>query len=685
MDNAIRRARGERTDSVARRGGVALAVVSLLALATAVSAQPPRDLSKLSLDELLNVEVETVYGASKYLQKIAQAPASVSIVTAEEIRLFGYRTLADLLRGVRGFYISNDRNYSYVGARGFARPGDYNTRVLLLVDGHVMNDNVYDQAALGTEFPVDVDLIERVEVIRGPSSSLYGTSAFFAVINIVMRTGRDLSGLEAAAEAGSLGTYRVRGSYGAHTARDLDWLVSGTMYRSAGQTSLYFPEFDSPQNNNGIASDLDRDAFGSAFARFAFGGLTVQAAYGSRDKYVPTAAFDTVFDDPRFHTIDRHVYVDARLDRRIGATDVTARVAFDSYRYFGQYPVNRGTPDVPVAVLNPDYANGDWLTGELKVSRKVCGRHQLTAGADVRYSLLQEQGNYDVDPYVVYLDDRRHLSNMGTYIQDDFPVGRHLVISAGVRQDYYQTFGATANPRGAVIYNPRETTVVKLLAGRAYRAPNVYELYYEVPGERSNPGLRPERIATYEAVLEQRIGRRVRVTGSVFRNNISGLITEQIDPTSDAIVYQNLTDVRALGVEGEFEARWPNGGRVNGALSVQRADQEPSGDHLTNSPRELGKLAFLLPLRKDTLAGIEVQYVGSRLTLGGAEAAGYTLANVTLVDQRLVKGLGLTFGVYNLFNQRYGDPGAEEHVQDIIWQDGRRLRVGLVYRFRTGS
>ena len=73
-----------------------------------------------------------------------------------------------MLRSVRGFYTTYDRNYSYVGIRGFARPGDYNTRVLLLVDGHRLNDGIYDMAPIGTDFPIDVSLIERVEVIRGP-------------------------------------------------------------------------------------------------------------------------------------------------------------------------------------------------------------------------------------------------------------------------------------------------------------------------------------------------------------------------------------------------------------------------------------------------------------------------------------------------------------------------------------
>jgi outer membrane receptor for ferrienterochelin and colicins len=158
------------------------------ALRTGRASEQPA-VADLSLEDLLKLKVETVFGASRVVQEITHAPASVSVITREEIRTHGYRTLADVLRNVRGFYVTNDRNYSYVGVRGFARPGDYNCRVLVLVNGHRLNDTIFEGALLGTESPLDVALFERVEVIRGPSSSVYGTSAFFGVVNLVTRPG----------------------------------------------------------------------------------------------------------------------------------------------------------------------------------------------------------------------------------------------------------------------------------------------------------------------------------------------------------------------------------------------------------------------------------------------------------------------------------------------------------------
>ncbi len=155
-------------------------------------APPQPDLSQLDLEELVKLHVDSVYGASKFLQKVADAPASVTIVTGEQIQKYGYRTLADALRSVGGFYVIYDRNYSYVGVRGFSRPGDYNARILFLLDGHRVNDNIFDGAYVATEFPVDVDLIDRIEIIRGPSSSVYGTGAFSASKTVFVRAGNDL-------------------------------------------------------------------------------------------------------------------------------------------------------------------------------------------------------------------------------------------------------------------------------------------------------------------------------------------------------------------------------------------------------------------------------------------------------------------------------------------------------------
>lgn len=145
------------------------------------------DFLDLSLDQLVQIEIPTVIGASKYEQSSSRAPSSVSVITAAEIKSYGWLKLSDILRSVRGFVAINDRNYEFLTVRGFGLPGDYTSRMLLLIDGLRINDSLYQQAAVGGDFPLDVDLIDRVEIIRVPGSALYGSSAFFGVINVISK------------------------------------------------------------------------------------------------------------------------------------------------------------------------------------------------------------------------------------------------------------------------------------------------------------------------------------------------------------------------------------------------------------------------------------------------------------------------------------------------------------------
>ena len=209
----------------------------------------------MSFEELATVKVATVYGASKHEQKTTEAPSAVSIVTKDDIKKSGYRTLTEILNSVRGFYTTSDRAYSYIGVRGFSLPGDYGGRLLICIDGHRINDPIFDSAFNGMEFPLDVDLIERVEVIRGPGSSLYGNNAMLGVINVITRRGRDLNGVEVSGAYGSNDTWTGRLSYGSRFKNGVELALSGTFFDSAGHDSLYYPEF--ADVNGGQAENLD--------------------------------------------------------------------------------------------------------------------------------------------------------------------------------------------------------------------------------------------------------------------------------------------------------------------------------------------------------------------------------------------------------------------------------------------
>ncbi len=651
-----------------------------LSAAVACAQEQGSNLTDLSLEKLMEIEVGNVYSASKFEQKVTEAPSSVTIVTADEIRKYGYRTLADILRSLRGFFTSYDRNYSHIGVRGFGPPGDYNSRILFLIDGHRVNDNIFDGALVETGFILDVDLIDRIEVVRGPSSSLYGTNAFFGVVNIVTRGWKEIKLAEASGEVGTSDTYKGRVTLGHQFKNGLGALVSGSYYRSAGQDRLYFKEFGRS------AYDVDDDTSYSFFSKLSFGDFTFEGVHVSREKVVPTASYGTVFNSPKNRTVDESTFFDLKYQRRFENTlDLMARVFYDRYEYRGDYLFDKGGFGNPSDfVLNKDVSLGDWWGAEAQVSRKFLDKFQCILGAEYRDNIRQDQDNYDERPFLQYLHDRRNSKVWALYAQTEFPILRNLRLNAGIRYDHYETFGSTTNPRLAVIYQPFEKSFVKFLYGQAFRAPNFFELYYNDGGTSSkpSPGLEPEEIKTYEMVWEQYFGRHVRsvVTGYYYR--IKNLISQEVDPLDGLLVFRNMDEIEAKGIELEVEGKWPNGltGRISYAFQETR--NKKSHDLLLNSPRHLAKANLTVPLIRDKLfLGIEEQYTSKRKTLAGNEAGSFFLTNLTLFNQNVLKGLEVSASVYNLFDREYSDPGSSEHVQDLLKQDGRSFRFKLTYRF----
>lgn len=635
-------------------------------------AQP--DLTSLSIEELLTVEV---YSASKFTQKAKEAPAAVTVVTAADIKNYGYRTLADLLNSVRGMHVSYDRNYSYLGVRGLDRTGDYNSRMLLLVDGYRLNDPVYDQAPIGTEFPLDIDLIERVEVVRGPGSSIYGSNAVLGVINVITKKGRDLNGLEASGALASFGTDKERLSYGKRNENGAEWLVSASNYRSAGQ-DLFFPEFNTAATNNGLARNMDGDRNQSFFGKLSYEGYTLTSGYSSRTKTVPTAPYGTLFNDPNMGTTDGSAYVDLAYQGELrGNWDISTHLFDGRYFYEGNYPYT-GSP----TLLNYDAAYGNWWGAEVKLLGRF-EQHKVVAGVEYQNNYRQDQTNYDIAPYALHLDDKRNSTRDGLYVQDEISLGRGLLLNAGLRGDHYSTVGDTVNPRLGLIWSPVDATALKFLYGTAFRAPNVYELYYAAgASQKANPALMPEKIATYELVVEHSPRQNFRLTADVFNNRISDNISQITDPADGLLVFVNAGQVDAQGIELEAERLWDDGMRLRTSYAWQISRDQTTGAELVNSPRNLAKLNCSVPLWGDRLrSGLELQYIDRRKMLAGRTANGHLLTNLTLLSESLAKNLDVSASIYNLFDQSYGDPGGQENVQSLIAQDGRNYRLKLNYRF----
>ena len=665
------------TGQILKRTAGAFWPIVLLAGANLMAQEPAKDLGEASLEELANI---TVYAASRHTQKITDAPSSVTVITRDEIEKYGYRTLADILRSVRGFDVTYDRTYSYLGVNGINRPETYNSRVLLLIDGHRINNNVYEQAMLGTEFPLDVNLIERVEVVRGASSSLYGTSAFFAVINVITRKRDQLKGWELAFGPASFGTYQGRASYGGNY-RGIDMVFSGGFYNSQGQT-FFYPEFDTPATNNGIVRNSDNDSYQHYLATVSFRGFTLQGVYSDRNKLTPTASFGTLFNDPQTREFDSEQYLDLSYQRPMSkGWNVAARTSVGRHVYDGIYAYSPAQPGGG-NLLNYDFSRGTWSGEELKIEQSQ-ERNNLTFGTEFQENLQQDQVNYNINPFLGYISSRPSNSVVGAvYVQDEFAFTGKLSLSAGVRYDHYYTFGGTANPRLGVIYHPFSQTAFKLLYGSAFRAPSAYEMYYYGLGQyQANLHLQPETIKTYEVVMEQGLGEHFHLTANVFRNQVSKLINQELN-TSGLLIFENTAGTHIDGFSAELEARFSGGLQGKASYSYSDNQNTLATKTLTSSPEHLAKLNLIVPLLQQKLfAGLDAQFNGPATTLTGASTSSFQVFNLTLLGHAMGKHLDISASVYNLLDKKYFDPAPAGLTQDQIQQDGRNFRAAIIARF----
>ncbi len=645
----------------------------------AAAAAAEKDFFSLSLEELGSIKVPVVVGASKHEQKITEAPSAVSIVTQDDIRHFGYRTLGEVLESVRGFYVTSDRIYNYTGLRGVNRPGDFGGRVLINIDGHRLNEPIYDSAFTGTDFLLDLDLVERVEVIRGPGSSLYGNNAFFTVINVVTRRGRDLGGAQAAATAASLDTQSGRLTYGRRFDNGLDVLVSATRLDGAGHKRFYFEEYAA--THGGVAERLDRTQATSAFAAVGYGDLRFSGGFIDRRKQNPTAQYGSIFNDPRALNLDVRSYAELTFAHAFARDwSVQSRLYYDYYRYESGFSYDTGAAR---PVVNADLAIAAWLGGEVLATKNLGERTRLTAGGEFRDDFRLDLSNFDEAPRATYLDVRRRAASHAFYVQAESQLAPALALNAGVRHDRLGAGRSSTNPRGALNWRPWREGNLKLLYGQAFRTPNLYERDYIQPSYKANPRLGPERVRSYECVLEQGLPGGLRAGLSAFSSEISGLVTQVLDPADDLNTFANLGAVQSRGFGAELEGRWARGASGRLSYTFSRARDTVTGRPLDNSPRHLGKAQFALPFwRGKIFAGAEVQAMSRRTTGGGAVLGPVWLANLTLYSRALAPGLDVSAGLHNIFDRAYRDPVSPDFAPiDSVPRDGRTWRLQATKRF----
>ena len=373
---------------------------------------------------MMRVEVQT---ATLRKQTLRDAPASVTVVTAQDIRRNGYRTLSEVLANVRSFYVNSDSAFHFAGVRGFSLLGDYNTRTLVMINGHHLTDSVYGAMYyFGDDFPLDMDLVEQIEIVRGPSSALYGSNGLFATINVITKSASTAPRMHVSAQAGSFGSEKVTASSAFALGRDAKLLLSASGTRASGR-SVVFPELVDSAFPNRIA-DVERERGYHLFANLSWKNWTVMTAAGQFEAVAPIGWYGATPGSTVTQDLEARNFVDASWDREFGARSaVQWRTWYDQFRYDGAYDY----------LATDDYVNFDGALGDQVGSRFIYSHDtdrfgHWTAGAETSLDVRNTQYDYNVSSAETgsMREDIFRISELrrgvGVFVQDELPIAKKL-------------------------------------------------------------------------------------------------------------------------------------------------------------------------------------------------------------------------------------------------------------------
>lgn len=629
-----------------------------------------------------------VRAASRGLTGVDEAPASVTVLSREELRAFGWKTLAQALAGVRGMFVSDDRMYTTLGVRGFSPPGDLSTRVLILWDGHAVNDVWAGQGYVGHDLAADLEDVERIEVVRGPGSALYGTGAFFAVVNVVPREG--LGGgrsVEVGGGVGALGLARAHALAGFEEGEHA-LLASGSALWAAGAERTRF-------GAGGPSVDgLDAERAGTLALRGRLGDFTLAGRLTARAKEVPTGAYGTAPGVAGTGVRDTRGWAELRFERALApAVRLSARGALDVSRYEGRWMYE----DAGELVADRDAGGAEWLSGELQLALGPFGDHRLTVGAEAQGQLRVWQepfGPADGAPAEAESFRRTLLS---AYAWDTWTLHPRLSLVGGVRVDTYLDLAVTpVTPRLALLARPYARGLTKLVAGTAFRAPTVYELHYHDGGltqRAPEGGLLPETIATFELEHAHDLSDELRVTVGGYHNRLGRLVVLEREggaarcgtagaPEACLVFANAARPAFAWGAEAGLH--WQPGRYLLLDLAYSYVTLVDAADEVARAaPRHLASGRLLVPLA-DSAVRLATQAVYQGPRVGAREPGGPEAGEALLVSLGLsgeVDRFRYFAGVQNLLDAQYALPLGEERGVGPVPQYGRTFLLELSASF----
>lgn len=686
----------------------------------------PVDIFNLSLAELGQVQISIATGNSTALDK---APATASVIYAAEIEAMGARTLDDILETVPGMHISLSglsRLDSVESVRGIHT--GFNPQVLLMLNGVPVQYST--QGGRPTLFRMPVTSIDRVEVIRGPGSAIYGADAYAGVVNVITK------------DAASIAHTQLGMRKGSFNSRDM-WLQTATEWNGIGIAfNTAYQETDGDKSRQ-VSSDLQSslDSILGTHASRAPGALSTR--YQVIDSHLALSSEQLQINLWNWVSTDAGVGAgaaqaldpDGRDDSNLLMGDATYHLNKDSeiwansfrlsYMHYEEsaeftllpagtvVPIGRdGNVDFvqPAGVVafpdglkgNPGGVNKDGQFNFISIYTGLDAQRIRFAVGFRQQSLdAHESKNFGpgvldilplpsvVDgtlthvtntPYVFLPDSSRKVRYVS--LQDEWQVNTDVNVTAGVRYDDYSDVGNTTNPRIAIVWATHEKLTTKLLYGEAFRSPSFSELYFKNnPVSLGQTGLAPESIRSRELSFNYRPLQNLQTTLTVFNYQAKNMIDFVPDTNSTTKTAQNINAQDGKGIE--LEVNWKPSKQLQFSTSYSQQDAVNAETHaaIPDAPGRQIKTHINWLMATDWSLNSQLYWVSDRERAAGdlrPPIADYTLLNFTLLRKNILPHLGLSLAIRNAANSDAREPSGGA-IKDDYPLESRSVWFGLTY------
>lgn len=689
-----------------------LSAIFILVSTGAAAQQTEEDELALSYGDAIQVTIAT--GST---QALARAPATATVITAQDIKAMGAADLDQVLAAVPGLHVSVSHIaynpiYSFRGS--FT---NYNPQVLMLVNGQPIT-SIFGGNRSYAWGGMPVENIARVEIIRGPGSALYGADAYSGVINVITKAAADIKGLEYGVRAASFGTRDAWLQYGGAIGP-----VQAAFYLRAGHSDGYkgIVQADLQSSldrvfgtNASLAPgsvSLEREAL-DARADLSYGGVRWRTGLQKRKVGFGAGLAESL--DPDSRAPETRLYTDLSYEKTnflphwdlsavLGYQDLRLKVGAPAYKLFPAGAFGGAFPQGVVG--NPGHSE---RTSSLALSVFYTGfdKHRIRLGAGHRTADLYrapEFKNFDLVvipgvgpvfvplggvvesthiPSLAYLTPHKRRLNY-LFVQDEWSLARDWTLTAGVRHDHYSDFGATTNPRVALVWDAAYNVIVKAMHGRAFRAPALTEQYTRNnPVNTGNPSIQPETIGMSELAVSWQPSAALQTNLTVFRYRMRDIIAATANAdASTGKTFRNTGDQTGAGFE--LEATWKPSRllQIMGSVSVQHSTDQATGQNAGLAPQLRLYTRADWRFAPSWMAGAALNHVADRAREPGdlrPAVADYTTTDLTLQRENLFGNWEVRATVQNLFNRDVREPSiAPGNIPFDLPMPGRSVSVQL--------